>query len=119
MFRERDLKLFTGAIVFLSEPRDILAQIGETVRFECDYEGSQNTAAWEINGYLFATFSVLPPKHRADIAGLNIYDIDRSMDGNVYRCVVDSYYSKRGYLNISQGMNVYVFYRMSNCFSYA
>lgn len=81
----------------------MIVQIGETARFECEYEGSLSTASWEINGYLFTYSSVFPPKHWVDFTGLNIYDVDRSMDGNIYRCIVDSCFSKLGYLNISQG----------------
>ena len=74
--------------------------------FECIYEESvQATAVWEINNRRYVFSSVLPPKHWIDSTGsyLTVCNVDLSMNGSTYQCIVDSHYSTVGHLIISQG----------------
>ena len=92
-------------------------EIGGTVIFECVYGESQATATWRINRLQYAYSTVLPTNHRVEsnVSGsfLTVHNIDSSMDGNTYQCIVDTFYSTIGQLFVIQG----IIYVLVYCFT--
>ena len=61
--------------------------------------GSLGFPTWIINGLEYAYSAALPPNHHIDLTG-SVVVTDISMRGNYYQCVIDSFYSKIGYLEV-------------------
>lgn len=88
--------------MFHSQPQNFSVEIGEIVTFDCTFSGSPGIPTWIINGREYAYSATLPPNHHIDLTGsfvtLNV--IETSMNGNYYQCVIDSCYSRIGYLQV-------------------
>lgn len=91
-------------IIFRTQPQDIIGRITESVTFECTYD-SPSYAIWRINSKNYVYSSILPRNHRVDSSGsfLTVYDVDFSMNGNTYQCIVNSCYSTIGHLYVVPG----------------
>ena len=96
--------IITDNVVFQLQPRDMFVNTGETVIFECVYEGSRASAFWEINNRHYHLSNSLPQNHHVheNISGsfLTIDDVDSSLNGNTYRCIVISIFSNIGHLYV-------------------
>ena len=80
--------------------------IGNAATFECIYDESvEVTAIWEINHLRYTYSSLLPVGHQFDETGslITVHDVQLSMDGNSYQCIVNSCYSTVGHLTVVKG----------------
>lgn len=78
-------------------------EINGTAQFECVFEGSPSFPTWRINRVEYAIpTAMLPSKHRVDESGsyLTVYNVDNSMKGNTYQCIVSSCFSDIGHLHV-------------------
>lgn len=55
--------------------------------FSCTYEGSVAVPTWRINEQLY-TWSSLPDRHIFNGKGLRIKNVDVSMNGTNYQCII-------------------------------
>lgn len=104
------LLLHTGDVTFISEPHDIIVESSGSVTFECVYM-SQADAIWAINDLEYVTYvSAFPQKHSIfnNISGsfLTVNDVDLTMNGSTYQCVVNSCYSTVGHLIVVRGIEI-------------
>ena len=103
--------MFILDVEFQSQPQNMTTVVGETVTFICAYDvvKERTAAIWEINLLRYTASSPLPQQHMItnNINGsfLSVYDIDLSMDGYTYRCVVNSCFSTIGHLSVIQGQH--------------
>ncbi len=76
--------------------------INGTVQFVCLYEGSLALPTWKINGLDYSYLAMLPSKHQIDLTGsyLTVHNVDISMEGNTYQCVINSCFSDTGHLYV-------------------
>lgn len=84
------------------QPRNVSVEVGKRSTFTCTYNGSVGIPTWIINGREFAYSAPLPSKHDVDFTGsyLIVQNVDISMDGNRYQCVINSCFSDIGYLHV-------------------
>ena len=60
---------------------------GEDAGFSCTFEGSVMVPTWRISGRLY-TWTSLPDRHTFDGEQIVIRNVDLSMNGNTYQCLV-------------------------------
>ena len=72
---------------FTSQPQDMTVSEGEDTRFSCTFEGSVIVPTWRISGLLY-TWSSLPDHHTFDGERIVIQNVDLTMNGNTYQCLI-------------------------------
>lgn len=73
------------AIVITSEPQDAAAFVGDTVQFNCNYEGTFDVPFWYIGGTAYATDG-LPRRHSYRNRILTVTDVQLTDSGQTYQC---------------------------------
>ena len=100
-----------GFVLFTSGPQNQTIMEGESVRFECAYEGSDLTPSWRINTSIYF-HTELPRnfKFNDQDFSLTIHNVPVSLNFTSFQCVVGTSFSNRGYLvvdvdqkNITEG----------------
>ena len=91
-----------AAVEFLSEPRDTTTVVGGTAEMCCSYQGSSSNPTWRIDGVIYNWYGPLPRKHTFNITTkiLLIKDVDVTLNGTEYQCLLPSIQSSVGTLYI-------------------
>ena len=100
-----------GIVLFTSGPQNQTIMEGESVHFECAYEGSDLTPSWRINASIYS-HTELPRSYEFNDQdfSLTIHNVPVSLNFTSFQCVVGTSFSSRGYLivdvhqeNITEG----------------
>ena len=88
-------------IIFVSEPRDMIVAEGETVTFECTFNGSSLTPYWRINNVIYFIASI-PPEYILNVQdfSVTVRNVTFGQNCSTFQCVVGRIASAEGKLII-------------------
>lgn len=86
-------------VTFISEPRNMTILEGESVRFECDFEGSDLTPTWSINHFIYYHTN-LPQIYSFNSQDFSIFieNVTLDLSGTYFQCIVGQRKSAKGML---------------------
>lgn len=90
-----------GAVSFVSQPRNQTVKEGDSIRFECSYQGSYLTPAWRINRTIYP-HTDLPHifMFNDQDFSLTVSSVPSSLNFTSFECIVGTVFSNRGYLHV-------------------
>ena len=97
----------------MSQPRNQTVKEGETIHFECAYQGSDLTPAWRINNSIYS-HTQLPAIYDFNDQdfSLTVNSVPGSLNFTSFQCIVGTIFSNQGYLFVEvEQQNI----TMANC----
>ena len=106
-----------GAVSFVSQPRNQTVKEGETVHFECAYQGSDLTPAWRINNSIYShtQLPVMYDFNDQDFS-LTVNSVPDSLNFTSFQCIVGTIFSNQGYLFVEVEQQIVT--NCTECFAF-
>ena len=96
--------IIVGNVEFISEPVDQVVREGETVEFNCDFDGSDLTPSWRIDDVIYFHSEIRHPYSFDDQDfSLTVYNVSCVMNASTFQCIVGQCWSREGYLVVLKG----------------